>query len=77
MNLTTIAGTRKASKMDDIMYLQGAAHFCTDDKKLLGAFCKSKRDQGYWVLTREAEPKGWVVEFSKSIVILHEKENDL
>lgn len=77
MNLTTIAGTRKASKMDDIMYLQGAAHFCTDDKKLLDAFCKSKRDQRYWVLTREAEPKGWVVEFSKSIVILHEKENDL
>lgn len=77
MNLTTIAGTRKASKMDDIMYLQGAAHFCTDDKKLLDAFCKSKRDQGYWVLTREAEPKGWAVEFSKSIVILHEKENDL
>lgn len=77
MNLTTIAGTRKASKMDDIMYLQGAAHFCTDDKKLLDAFCKSKRDQGYWVLTREAEPKDWVVEFSKSIVILHEKENDL
>ena len=75
--MTTIAGTRKASKMDDIMYLQGAAHFCTDDKKLLDAFCKSKRDQGYWVLTREAEPKGWVVEFSKSIVILHEKENDL
>lgn len=77
MNLTTIAGTRKASKMDDIMYLQGAVHFCTDDKKLLDAFCKSKRDQGYWVLAREAEPKGWVVEFSKSIVILHEKENDL
>lgn len=30
----TIAGTRKASKMDDMnmVYLQGAAHFYTDDK---------------------------------------------
>lgn len=77
MNLTAIAGMRKASKMDNIIYLQGAAHFYTDDKKLLDAFCKTKRDQGYWVLVREAEPKGWVVEFSKSIAVLHEKENDL
>lgn len=37
-------------EMDNIIYLQGAAHFYTDDKKLLDAFCKTKRDQGYWVL---------------------------
>lgn len=76
--MVTIAETRKASKMDNtnVVYLQGAAHFYTDDKKLLDAFCKSKQDQGYWVLVREAEPKGWIVEFSKSIVIVHEKENE-
>lgn len=57
-------------EMDGIVYLQGADHFYTDDKKLLDAFCKTKRDQGYWVLVREAEPKGWVVAFSKTITIL-------
>lgn len=57
-------------EMDSIVYLQGAAHFHTDDKKLLDAFCKMKQDQGYWVLVREAEPKGWVVTFSKTVTIL-------
>lgn len=61
-------------EMDNIVYLQGAAHFYIDDKKLLDAFCKMKKDQGYWVLVREAEPKGWVVTFSKTITILSRKE---
>lgn len=61
-------------EMDSIVYLQGAANFHTDDKKLLDAFCKMKKDQGYWVLVKEAEPKGWVVTFSKTVTILSRKE---